>query len=573
MAKTAKFFLGKNTVALAFGLLITTLIAYRPVWNGLPVWDDDAHITKPELRSVAGLIRIWMQPGVTQQYYPLVHSVFWLEHRLFGDLAAGYHIVNIMLHCFSALLLVMILRKIGVPGARLAGVLFALHPIQVESVAWISELKNTLSGFFFLSAAFVYFKFDHARKPKHYIIAFLLFLCGLFAKSVIATLPMALLVVLWWKRGRIYWKRDIAPLLPLFIVGIIFGVFTAWMERRYIGAEGADFNFAFIDRCLIAGRAVWFYLFKLLLPVDLIFIYPRWNINSFAVWQYLFPVVFLLVAITFWVLRNRSRAPLAVLLYFVITLFPALGFFNVYPFRYSFVADHFQYLACIGPLTAAATCMVKGTGLLREKFRRPAQWLLLGILPSVFFLLTWRQSGMYRNAETLYRTTLTKNDCWWAHNNLALLFSDRGRTDEAMAHYQKAIELKPDFFQAHNNLGILLADRGRTDEAIAHYRKLLEIKPDYTDAHNNLGILLAKSGRIDEALAHFRKALEIRPDAIGALKNYAVALAQKGQLTAATSLLKKALDSAVNAGDTVRVKKIALIMTDLDEAINASHIH
>ena len=341
-----------------WGLLLVaaTFLAYRPAWNGQPVWDDDAHMTKPELRSAAGLCRIWTQLGATQQYYPLVHTVFWLEHRLFGNATPGYHLLNILLHFFSALLLVTILRRLGIPGkaAWLAGGIFALHPVMVESVAWITELKNTLSGVFSLGAALAYLKFDSERDKKHYAIALLFFLFGLLSKSVIVTLPAALLVVFWWKRGRIGWKRDVAPLLPFFAIGIISGVFTAWVERRYFGAEGSDFNLAFIDRCLIAGRAVWFYLYKLLWPANLIFIYPRWHIDATAVWQYLFPAAFLLAAVLFWRLRSRSRTPLAVLLYFTITLFPALGFFNVYPFRYSFVADHFQYLACIGPIAAAA---------------------------------------------------------------------------------------------------------------------------------------------------------------------------------------------------------------------------
>ena len=281
---------------------------------------------------------------------------------------------------------------------------------MVESVAWITELKNTLSGVFFLSAALAYLKFDGGRSKKHYAIAFILFLFGLLAKSAIVILPAALLVVFWWKRGKIEWKRDVAPLLPFFAIGIVSGVFTAWVERRFIGAEGYEFNLAFIDRCLIAGRAVWFYLYKLLWPANLIFIYPRWHIDAAVVWQYLFPAAFLLAAVLFWGLRNRSRAPLAVLLYFAVTLFPALGFFNVYPFRYSFVADHFQYLACIGPIAAAAAGIAQGTVLLRERFRRPVQPLIYGMLLSVLFLLSWNQSRMYSDAETLYRTTITRNN-------------------------------------------------------------------------------------------------------------------------------------------------------------------
>jgi tetratricopeptide (TPR) repeat protein len=526
-------------------LFVFTLLAYRPAWNGQPVWDDDMHMTKPELRSAAGLGRIWTHLGATRQYYPLAHTVFWVEHRLFGDATPGYHLLNILLHVFSALLLVMIVRRLGLSGeaAWLVGGIFALHPVMVESVAWISELKNILSGIFFLAAALIYLRFDSERKKKHYAIALILFVLGLLAKSAIVILPAALLVVFWWKRGRIGWKRDVVPLLPFFAIGIMSGLFTAWVERRYIGAEGSEFNLAFIDRCLIAGRAVWFYLFKLLWPVNLIFIYPRWHIDVAAVWQYLFPAAFLLAAVLFWRLRNRSRTPLAVLLYFVITLFPALGFFNVYPFCFSFVADHFQYLASIGPIAAAAAGIVYGTGLLKKRLRRPLQPLLYVMLLSVLFLLSWQQSGMYSDAETLYKTTIRKNPaCWMAHNNLGTLLADMGRTNEAMAHYQKALKLNPNNAEAHNNLGILLGKMGRTNEAMAHYQKALKLNPNFAEAYNDLGLLLMDMGRTDEAMAHYRKALELNPNYAEAHNNLGILFGKMGRADEAMAHFQKALE-------------------------------
>jgi tetratricopeptide (TPR) repeat protein len=548
--KPALFHTVKRDWILGFLLFVVTLFVYHPAWNGAPVWDDDAHMTTPDLRSAAGLARIWTQPAAVSQYYPLVHTVFWVEHRLFGDSTPGYHLLNILLHFFSVLLLVTILRKLGIPGAWLAGGLFALHPVMVESVAWITELKNTLSGVFYLGAGLAYLKFDRERKRKHYTIALLLFLFGLLSKSVIVTLPAALLVVFWWKRGSIAWKRDVAPLLPFFAIGIISGLFTAWVERRLMGAEGSDFNLAFIDRCLIAGRAVWFYLYKLLWPADLIFIYPRWHIDAAAVWQYLFPAAFLFAAVLFWGLRSRSRAPLAVLLYFAVTLFPALGFFNVYPFRYSFVADHFQYLAGIGPTAAAAACIAQGTGLLQERLRRPVQPLLYGMLLSVLFLLSWKQSGMYTDAETLYRTIITRNDnCWLAHNNLGILLADVGRSDEAMAHLLKALELHFNDVKTHNNLGNLLAMMGRTDEAMVHYQEALELNPKYSEAHNNLGVLLARMGRTDEAMAHYQEALERDPDYTKARCNLGNLLARMGRTDEAMAHYRKALEINPYSGE------------------------
>jgi len=528
-----------------FLLLSATFLAYLPAWNGQPIWDDAAHVTRPALRSAAGLASIWGQLGATQQYYPLLHSVFWLEHRLWGasTVTVGYHLLNILLHFSSALLLVAILRRLQVRGAWLAGALFALHPVMVESVAWISELKNTLSGTFSLAALLAYLRFDEKREGRFYGTAFLLFILGLLVKSVIVTLPATLLVVFWWRRGRIGWRRDVAPLLPFFVVGLAMGLFTAWVEHRFIGAQGREFDFTFVERCLIAGRAIWFYLYKLLWPADLIFIYPRWHIDSSAPWQYLFPVAFVLATVLFWVLRRRSRAPLAVLLYFAGTLFPALGFFNVYPFLYSFVADHFQYLASIGPIVAAAAVITRGAEHLKNRLHRSAQPVLVGLLTSVLFLLSWRQSRMYSDVETLYRTTLAKNaSCWMAHTNLGLLLMDQGRHEDAMSHLQKALLLHPYQADAHNNLGLLLMDMGRTDDARAHLDQALALDPNQAAAHTNLGVLLVRTGRPDEAMAHYLRARELHPDHAEVYYDLGDLLADQGRTDEAMAHYQKALE-------------------------------
>jgi hypothetical protein len=253
----AKFLPTSRNRGWFLGLLLVAAVifAYQPAWHAGFIWDDNAHVTKPALRSLNGLARIWMQLGATQQYYPLVHSVFWVEHRLWGDATVGYHLINILLHAVSALLLVKLLRQLKIPGAWLAAAIFALHPVQVESVAWISELKNTLSGAFYLGSALAYLGFDRNRSGGNYALALGLFVLGLLSKTVIATLPAALLVVFWWQRGKLCWKQDVRPLLPFFIAGIGAGLFTAWVEGKYIiGAESSEFNFSIIERFLIAGR-------------------------------------------------------------------------------------------------------------------------------------------------------------------------------------------------------------------------------------------------------------------------------------------------------------------------------
>src|SRR3954452_21514340 len=238
-------------------ILIVTFLVYLPATNGRPIWDDDSHITKSELQSLHGLSRIWFELGATQQYYPLLHSAFWLEHKLWGDSVVGYHLMNVLWHVISVTLLYLVLRRLKVPGALLAAAIFAVHPVIVQSVAWISEQTNTLSAVFYLSAMLVYLKFDESNQGSLYLIAVGLFVLGLLTKTVTATLPAALLVIFWWQRGTLSWKRDVLPLIPFFVLGAAAGALTAWVERKLIGAEGAAFEISFLDRGLLAGRAIW----------------------------------------------------------------------------------------------------------------------------------------------------------------------------------------------------------------------------------------------------------------------------------------------------------------------------
>lgn len=409
--------IGKRTLLALAAIGLATVLAYSPALRGTFIWDDDAHVTSPELRSVEGLYRIWFELGATQQYYPLLHSAFWLEHKVWGDNVLGYHLANVFLHVAATCLAYLVLRKLRVPGALLAAAIFALHPVHVESVAWITEQKNTISAIFYLSAMLVYLGFDESRQRSTYLLALALFVLGLLSKTVTATLPAALLVIFWWQRGTITWRRDVRPLVPFFVLGAVAGLFTAWVERNLIGAEGTSFDLSILQRGLLAGRDPWFYLSKLLWPRDLIFVYPRWDVDPTVWWQWLFPIATLSALAGCWCLRRQSRAPLAAALLFVGTLFPVLGFLNVYPFIYSFVADHFQYLASIAVIAIVSA----GLALWRERIPESWQWfvpigglLLLVVLAS----LTWRQSQMYGNVITLYRTTIARNpNCWMAYNS------------------------------------------------------------------------------------------------------------------------------------------------------------
>jgi tetratricopeptide (TPR) repeat protein len=535
-------------IALFAGLLLVTLAAYHPAWHGGLLWDDDAHLTRPDLRSLAGLWRIWFAVGATQQYYPVVHSVFWGLHRLWGDDPLGYHLLNIVLHTCSAWLVAVILRRLAVPGAVLAAVIFAVHPVQVESVAWMTELKNTLSGICYLGALLAYLHFDTARRGRWYGLALGLFGLALLSKTVTATLPAALLVVVWWQRGQVRWREDVRPLVPFGVLGIGAGLLTAWVERTQIGAEGAAFHFTLVERGLIAGRVIVFYLGKLLWPANLIFIYPRWQVSAHVWWQYLYPVGVVGLLAACWGWRRRSRAPLAALLFFIGTLGPALGFVNVYPFLYAFVADHFQYLASLGVIVlgAAGVMTLARRGPLRPTVAEAVAILVLGAPLTV---LTWSQSQQYANAETLYRTTLSRNPaCWLAHNNLGwLTLSAAGDhpsgpvLEEAVAHFESALSLKPDFSEAHNNLGTAFLDLGRFDDARSEYIQALRLTPHDAGIHYNLGLALQKLGRPEEAVAETRASLEVRPNHAGAHASLGNALQTLGRLDEAVAEYHEAL--------------------------------
>jgi len=552
----------------SLALIVATAVAYLPAWNGKPIWDDNAHITQPELRSWHGLVEVWTQVGATQQYYPLVHSVFWIEQKLWGDSVLGYHLINIFLHGFAAIVLLRILLRLKVPGAWLAAGLFALHPVQVESVAWISEIKNTLSGLFFFCSILAYLNFDQNRSRVAYFGSLALFLFGLMCKTAIAPLPAIILAVLWWRRGRLRLRDDVVPSLPFFGLGIGAGLFTAWVERNFVGAHGTVFQLSILQRCLIAARDFWFYLFKLLWPVKLTFIYPRWQISGAIWWQYLFPLTLILLLALIWRLRKKNRGPLAAVLVFLGLLFPALGFINVYPFIYSFVADHFQYLACVGPLTLFAAGMTMALDSIapgKVLLRPTISFLLLLTLGA----LSWHQCRDYRDIETLWRTTIARNpDCWMAYSNLGSFLSARGNVDEAIRDFRKALELWPNQSKDHNNLGKALVQKGRIAEAMDHFQTALRVSPEDPDTESNIGAASLQQGDADEAISHLRRAVEKWPLHAQGHINLGNALLQNREIDAAIAEYEKTLavpfdhaESHYSIGTALRQKG------DVEEAI------
>ena len=568
----------------ALALLAVTFLVYAPAWDGEPIWDDEVHLTRPDLRSLDGLARIWTQPSAAPQYYPLLHTLFWLEYKLWDGSVLPYHLVTIFCHALLAIFLMMILRRLNLPGGWLAAFIFALHPVHVESVAWFSEIKNTLSGVFGAAALLAYLHYDEDRHLRWYFIALGFFLAGLLTKTAVVVLPPVLLILFWWKRGSLKMSRDLGPLIPFFALALAAGTLTVWVEQKFCVDAGETFDFSWLDRILAAGRLFWFYLGKIFWPLNLSLIYPHWTIDSSQWWQYLFPLGAVALIVGLWRQRHKSRAPFSACLCFLAILFPVLGFFNLSffmnspsPLRHAaiFRADHFQYLADV-PIIAlvsagAAALWLQSKGAARIAL--PAVGVLVAGLLGVG---TVAQCRTYQDSETCFRAVLAKNpDSATAHNNLAGAIRRKGAFDEAILHYRRALELEANHPLANYNLAELLIDHGDLDEAvqrlnwilrdnpndarayytlahalskqgkqneaIAYYGRALRLLPDFAAAHTDLANLMLERGNTSGALEHYREAVKLQPHNPQAHYNLAVGLVRNGESEAAISELETAL--------------------------------
>jgi tetratricopeptide (TPR) repeat protein len=527
---------------LAAVLVVAVFLVYQPVWHGGFIWDDDSFLTdNPLIKAHDGLYGFWFTDK-PPDYFPLTSSMLWLEWRLWGLNAIGYHLVNILLHGFSAVLLWRVLRRLSVPGAWMAGLLFAVHPVNVESVAWITERKNVLPMVFYLLAFLTYFRFEENGRRRWYIVALGMFLLGLLAKTSVVMLPVLLLGCAWWRRGKMT-VRDLWRSVPFFALSLILGLVTVWYQtHRAIGTDVVRID-GFASRLAVAGYAVWFYLYKALLPINLCFVYPRWSLDPAlpASWLPLAALAALFTVLI--VCRHRAwgRPALFALGYYVVALLPVLGFINIYFMQYSLVADHWQYFAIIGVIaivTAGCSWIVKSAGIPRIGY------VLCAALVATLAGLTWQQSRVYADAETLYRTTITRNpDCWMAHDNLSAVLLD-SNVEEAMAHAREALRLNPDHAPARNNLGLAMRKLGRLEEARAQYMEALRINPDYAPAHNNLGYVLQESGHIEEAISQYEEALRISRNYPEAHYNLGNALQMTGRTEEAVAQYRHTLQLA-----------------------------
>jgi len=418
------------------------------------VWDDDRYVTNnPLLTAPGGFYRIWFSTDVPSQYFPVVYSTFWLEHQLWGFEPVGYHVTNILLHIVNALLLWLVLRRLSVPGAWFASMIFALHPVHAESVAWIAERKNVLMLFFSLLSVLYWMKFalggsSGRRAIVFYVASILFFALALLSKTTACTIVAAPILILWFKRVPFTAKRWL-EMMPYVAGGLVMGFVTIWWEKHYQGTGFVDFGWSLTEKLLIACRALWFYIGKLVFPFKLTFSYPMWRVDPQEASQYIWIAAIIVAAVVMWVLRKRvGRGAIAAMVFFVVTLFPMLGFFPLYTFVYSLVADHYQYVASIGPIVlfgAAASRVLRSW-----KNDKRILMLLAGLILLELGVLSWRQSRIYANEQTLWQDTLRKNpNSWLALSHICDILCEHGKFDEAQAYIERAIELADYMGQIH----------------------------------------------------------------------------------------------------------------------------
>jgi tetratricopeptide (TPR) repeat protein len=532
---------------LALVLAIVTFVVYFPALHGGFVFDDVLIIRSPLVHASDGLYRFWFTKEASD-YYPLSWSLWWAEWQAWGMDATGYHVVNVLLHAVNAILIWTVLRRLKIPGAWLAALVFAIHPVNAATVAWISEQKNTLSMLFYALAILLYLRFDEKSDWRWYAASLMAFLLALFSKTAVVMLPVVLLGCVWWQRGRMR-SKDLLRTVPFFIPSLVSGLVTIWFQHEHYLIAHPVRNVGFPFRLAAAGWVPWFYLYKALLPLNLSVIYPQWHINV-SQWTAWLPGAFLVGCfILFWVKRNTwGRSCLFGLGYFVVMLFPVLGFFDQGFYQYSLVSDHWQYYSIIGVIALVVAAAVIGwrtnpPGRALSEVTGVAIALLLGAA-------TWTRAGVYATSETLWRDTLAKNpNAWMAHNNLGLALQGVGNIPEAIEHYEQAVRLNPGFAEAHNNFGSALQQAGNLEAAREQYEQAVRLAPDYAHAHNNLGVVLFQLQHLPEAKAQYEEALRLEPDYAKAHVNLGLVLAALGNVAEAMQHWEQALRINPNSAD------------------------
>jgi tetratricopeptide (TPR) repeat protein len=533
-------------------LILLVIQVYLPVWWAGFIWDDGKLSTaNPCIVGPLGLKEIWTTKAA--DICPLTITTFWVEYALWGLPPLGYHLANVFQHAASAVVLWRVLLSLRVPGAWLGAALWAVHPVEVESVAWVSEMKNTESGLFFLLSILFFVRWLKAREIDgrksggwNYALTLLFAALAMASKSSTVILPVVLCLCAWWTEGRWHW-RNLVKVGPIFLMSAAATIPSIWTQNLQIANDSTPLH-SWPERLVTAGDVVCFYLGKLIWPHPLITIYPRWQIDAGQWISYLPLLAVISVLFILWLKRESwSRPWFFAFAYFLVALFPVLGLASLSFSGLSFVADHFQYLASMGPLALA------GAGMARfSDFVIPEKpWLQSSLCAGLLLILgmtSWQRTWVYENEETLWTDTLAQNpNCCLGYVYLGLALVDKGHVDEGMTQYQKALEINPNYDAAYVSLGLALLQKGQVDEAVAQFQRALEINPDYAEAHLKLGDVLLQRNQTDEAIAEYQKTLEIDPTSVLVHDSLGLAFLQKQQVDAAIEQFQQALEINPNS--------------------------
>lgn len=556
-----------------FGLLLAllTTLAYAPVFRAEFIWDDDMFITdNPLLLSVDGLRVIWLAPKENPQYYPLLLTLFWLQYRVFGSDPTGYHVVTLLFHILASLAVWRLARRVT-PGAALwVGLLFALHPMQVQSVAWATELKNTLSGFFYVAALVHWVRYLQVHDPggsgrprRELGWAALHFVCATLSKTTSSSWPLAAVLLALYLRKPIR-ARMLLFLLPTLLLGFFIGWISVVVEHSGYG-RGVPTIMSTAEKWIVAGRSLWFYLGKFIWPDPLLLVYPRWALHADRWWEWLWPVSVPLGMMLLWQARRRlGRGPFLGAIFFVIALAPVpfLGINFIY--LYSYVADHFIYIPSL-PLVFCAGALVHR--LICAAPPMPARIVRVGLLGALL-VLTFRHSANFHGLETIWRHNLRHfPDSVVGWMNYGYAVSRRGAHDEEVQAYRRVTQIDPAYAPAHNDMGLALAALGELDAAERAFRRAYELDPGLTEARHNLGNLFAQQDRWREAIPLFEEVLGVRPDHLLARLNLSHAYRLDGRPELAEPLVEFALrQDPKSAGVWYEAGMVSAALGRMDEA-------
>ena len=530
-------------------IILLCIIVYTPSLRNGFIWDDDTNLYKsPWIQEAGGLKVIWFTHKM-YQYYPIDFTTFWLEHKLWGLNPFGYHTINLILHILNALLFFWVALKIYPRLAFIPALLFAIHPIQVETVAWITERKNLLSLFFFLLAILAYLRFDRNRGIRYYLLTVIMFVCALLSKSIAVCFIFFPVLYKWWRDGKVTW-REIRLSIVFVVIGLLSALYTLYLEFYHVGARGKVFDLTFLERFILSGRIIFFYIYKLLFPFNFMFFYPRWIINTKIWWQWLFPLAVMLVLGVLVIYRGKiGRGTLALFVFYIISIFPVLGFLNVYGMKFSFVADHFSYLSTPCLLLLLCTSIYFLLGKLRIGFPLLMSALYRILLSSLLVIIVIYMCGKsmeltqnYKSEITLWNNLISQNpNTWIAYNNRGFIYDNQGNLTQALSDYNKVIQLNPSLAEIYNNRGFIYYRQGNLTQALSDYNKAIQLNPSLAETYNNRGLIYYKKRDLNKAFLDYNKAIRLDPNLADAYNNRGLAYQNQGNLNQAISDYNKAI--------------------------------